>query len=94
VLLPDGTRHWPVVGFHRWGKIYPVRQFQFVQLDRTTVLARMSASGTPTAEQQSQLAVIIQEELRHPFEIRFEWQETPLARGPAGKFEEFLSHAK
>jgi phenylacetate-CoA ligase len=94
VLLPDGTRHWPVVGFHRWGKIYPVRQFQFVQLDRTTVLARMSASGTPTAEQQSQLAVIIQEELRHPFEIRFEWQETPLARGPAGKFEEFLSNAK
>jgi phenylacetate-CoA ligase len=94
VLLPDGTRHWPVVGFHRWGEVYPVRQFQFAQLDRTTILARLSATGIPTSEQQTRLKTIIQEELRHPFEIRFEWQETPLSRGPGGKFEEFLCHAK
>jgi phenylacetate-CoA ligase len=71
-----------------------VRQFQFVQLDRTTVLARMSASGSPNAEQQARLAAIIQEALHYPFEIRFAWQETPLPRGPSGKFEEFLCHAK
>ena len=94
VLLPDGTRHWPVVGFHRWGEVYPVRQFQFVQLDRTTVLARLSAAGRPDAEQEARLTAIIQEALRHPFAIRYEWHETPLPRGPGGKFEEFLCRAE
>ena len=94
VLLPDGTRHWPVVGFHRWGEVYPVRQFQFVQLDRTTVLARLSAAGRPDAEQEARLTAIIQEALQHPFAIRYEWHETPLPRGPGGKFEEFLCRAE
>ena len=94
VLLPDGTRHWPLVGFHRWGEVLPVRQFQFVQLDRTTVLARMSASGHPSAAQEARLTAIIQEALQHPFEIRYEWHETPLPRGPGGKFEEFLCRAE
>lgn len=94
VLLPDGTRHWPMVGFHRWGEAYPVRQFQFVQLDRTTILARMSASGRPDSAQETRLTAIIQKALHHPFDIRYEWQETPLPRGPGGKFEEFLCRAQ
>ena len=94
VLLPDGTRHWPMVGFHRWDEAYPVRQFQFVQSDRTTILARMSASGRPDSAQQARLTAIIQNALRHPFDIRYEWHETPLPRGPGGKFEEFLCQAK
>ena len=94
VLLPDGTRHWPMVGFHRWGEAYPVRQFQFVQLDRTTILARLSASGRPDAAQEALLTAIIQTALHHPFGIRYEWHETPLPRGPGGKFEEFLCRAQ
>ena len=94
VLLPDGTRHWPTVGFHRWGEAYPVRQFQFVQLDRTTILARMSASGRPDSTQEARLTAIIQAALHHPFAIRYEWHETPLPRGPGGKFEEFLCRAQ
>jgi phenylacetate-CoA ligase len=94
VLLPDGTRHWPVVGFHRWGEVHVIRQFQFIQLDRKTILARMSAPSRPTPEQEARLAKIIQEELKHPFEIRYEWQEEPLPRGPGGKFEEFLCRAE
>ena len=93
-LLPDGSRHWPLVGFHRWGEVFPVRQFQFVQLDRKTILARMSAHGQPSPEQLARLTAIIQEELRHPFEIRYEWHETALPRGPGGKFEEFLCRAE
>ncbi|MDR3401134.1 MAG: hypothetical protein P4L99_01450 [Chthoniobacter sp.] len=94
VLLPDGTRHWPIVGFHRWGEVHPIRQFQFVQLDRRTILARMSAPTRPAPEQEARLTAIIQEELQHPFEIRYEWQEAPLPRGPGGKFEEFLCRAE
>ena len=73
--------------------MYPVRQFQFVQLARTTVLARLSAPGRPGAEQEARLTAIIQEALRHPFYIRHEWHETLLPRGPGGKFEEFLCRA-
>lgn len=94
VLLPDGSRHWPMVGFHRWGEVYTVRQFQFVQLDHTTILARMSAAGRPDPAQEARLTAIIQEALRHPFDIRYEWHETPLPRGPGGKFEEFVCRAR
>ncbi|EDY19988.1 conserved hypothetical protein [Chthoniobacter flavus Ellin428] len=94
VLLPDGTRHWPVVGFHRWGEVHTIRQFQFIQLDRQTILAKLSAPARPSAEQEAQLTRIIQEELQHPFEIRYAWQEEPLPRGPGGKFEEFLCRAE
>lgn len=94
VLLPDGTRHWPVVGFHRWGKVPPIRQFQFIQLDRRTIFAKMSAPERPTPEQEAQLTAIIQEELKHSFEIQYEWHTEPLARGPGGKFEEFVCRAE
>ncbi|NNC88007.1 MAG: hypothetical protein HKN82_06045 [Akkermansiaceae bacterium] len=94
VLMPDGSRHWPLVGFHRWAGVFPVRQFQFVQLDRETILARMSAAGVPTAGQEAELTAILRESLGHPFEIRYEWHREPLARGPGGKFEEFLCEAR
>ncbi len=93
VLLPDGTKHWPVVGFHRWEAVHAIRQFQFIQLDRRTILAKMSAPTRPTPEQEAQLTAIIQEELKHPFDIQYEWSEEPLPRGPGGKFEEFLCRA-
>jgi phenylacetate-CoA ligase len=94
LLLPDGSRHWPTVGFHRWSEAHPVRQFQFVQLDRETILARMSAPTRPAPEQEAQLTGIIQSALQHPFEIRYEWHEAPLPRGVGGKFEEFLCRAE
>jgi phenylacetate-CoA ligase len=54
----------------------------------------MSASSSPAPEQEARLTTIIQEELKHPFEIRYEWHEEPLPRGPGGKFEEFLCRAE
>jgi phenylacetate-CoA ligase len=94
VLLPDGSRHWPLVGFHRWGEVFPVRQFQFVQLDRRTILARMSAAARPNAGQEARLTAIIREALHHPFEIRYEWSDSPLPRAAGGKFEEFICRAE
>ena len=94
VLLPDGTRHWPLVGFHRWGEVHPIRQFQFIQLNRKTILAKMCAPSRPTADQEARLTTILQDELKYPFEIRYEWHEEPLPRGPGGKFEEFVCRAE
>jgi phenylacetate-CoA ligase len=93
VLLPDGSRHWPLFGFRRWTDVFPVRQFQFIQTDRHSVTAKMAADGRPTEQQQAQLAAIILEELRHPFDLRFEWQTEPLPRGSGGKFEDFVCRA-
>lgn len=94
VLLPDGNRHWPLVGFHRWGEVFPVRQFQFIQTDRHSITAKMSADSRPSAEQEERLTAIIQEALGHPFVVRYEWQQEPLPRGPGGKFEEFQCQAR
>lgn len=93
VLLPDGSRHWPTVGFHQWDEVFPVRQFQFIQHDRRRITAKMSADHRPTPEQEARLTALIQQALGHPFEIRYEWQVEPLPRGPAGKFEEFRCEA-
>lgn len=93
VLLPDGTRHWPLVGFHRWDEVFPVRQFQFIQTDRESITAKMSADSRPTREQEDRLTAIIQAALGHRFDIRFAWQTEPLPRGPGGKFEEFQCRA-
>jgi phenylacetate-CoA ligase len=89
VLLPDGTRHWPIFGFQRWAEIFPVRQFQFIQSDRHAITARMYAHGRPSVAQEAKLVELIQAGLGHPFTIHFEWQKEPLARQPGGKFEEF-----
>jgi phenylacetate-CoA ligase len=93
VLLPDGTRYWATVKFSNWKQIYPVRQFQFTQLDRQVIEARFVASGRPTAVQEAALVEQIRSGLGYPFEIRVFWQETPLSVGPGGKFEEFLCRA-
>lgn len=94
VLLPDGTRHWPTVGYHRYAEVHPIRQFQFIQLDRHTLLARLSAPGRPDPTSEARLTAIIQEALGHPFAIRYEWHESPLPRPPGSKFEEFICRAE
>jgi hypothetical protein len=56
--------------------------------------AALAVEVQPTAAQQTRLTEIIRQELGHPFEIRYRWQTQPLARGPGGKFEEFVCLAE
>lgn len=93
LLRPDGTRHWPVWGVRRWAAQFAVRQFQFIQTDRRTMTAKMFADRRPTADQESVLTAILQDQLGCPFEFRYEWQSEPLPRGAGGKFEEFICRA-
>jgi len=92
-LLPDGSRYWPTVGYHQWAERFAVLQFQFIQTDRNAITAKLWVRCRPTPGEQSELTAIIQDSLRHPFDIRYEWWDGPLPRGPGGKFEEFVCQA-
>jgi hypothetical protein len=48
------------LGFQKYHEVFPVRQFQFIQEDRHTVIAKMYADGRPSAEQEAKLAAFIQ----------------------------------
>jgi phenylacetate-CoA ligase len=92
VVFPDGSRHWPLVGFAEFAKVIPVRQFQFVQHSTTLLEARLTVEGRATPEQEQALTRIIQRAIGHAFEVRFVYFEQGIPRGPGGKFEEFISH--
>jgi hypothetical protein len=59
----------------------------------TRVLGRKrNTVGLPLSREQEQaLTAAVQRSLGHPFEVRFAFTEGALARGPSGKFEEFVS---
>lgn len=92
VVYPDGSRHWPLVGFARFGEVLPVRQFQFVQESPVCLEARLVAERPATAAEEDALRRIIRDSIGYSFDIRFRWFQEPLPRGPGGKFEEFISH--
>lgn len=90
VVKPDGSRHWPMVGFHRFRDIAPIRQYQMIQQTTTGIEVRLVAPRPLTAAEEAELAELIRASLGHPFELAFRYFDDELPRGPGGKFEEFL----
>jgi phenylacetate-CoA ligase len=90
VLLPDGTRHWPLVGYARYREIAPVHQFQLVQEDRETVTVRLVTGRPLSTAEEDALRAHIRESLGHPFTLRFAYFDGKIPSGPTGKFEEFI----
>jgi phenylacetate-CoA ligase len=90
VRMPDGRRHWPLVGFAGFREIAPVVQYQLIQLAAETVEARLVVERPLSAPEETALAAHIQAALGHPFEMRFRYFEDRLPTGPSGKFEEFV----
>ncbi len=90
VRLPDGSTHWPLVGFHRFREIAPVRQYQLVQRSLQSVEVRLVCDRALAATEEAQLGGVINDALGHPFELRFAYFEGELPRAANGKFEEFV----
>ena len=90
VLMPDGSRKWPFTGYRRFRDHAPVRQFQFVQLDRRTIEVRLVVDAPLTPEQEAGLRGVIERSIGPPFEIRFAFFDDRLPVGANGKFEDFL----
>jgi phenylacetate-CoA ligase len=89
VQLPDGSRHWPVVGLYKYRDVAPIRQFQFVQRELDAIDVTMVVDRPVTDAEASALTEVIQGALGHPFTLHYTWQHEPLPRSPGGKFEEF-----
>lgn len=90
IRMPDGTRHWPLVGYDRFREIAGVRQYQFIQVDREVVDVRLVTDSPLSEAQEAGLRDHIAAALGHPFELRFHYYEERLPLSASGKFEEFL----
>jgi len=91
VILPDGKRHWPLVGFQRFREIAPIRQYQLIQRSTELIEVRLVADRELSAEQQIRLGSIICDALGYPFRLKFVYFDGEIPCGSNGKFEEFRS---
>ena len=86
----NGTRHWPLVGFHGFRDVAPVVQYQLIQQARDEIEVRLVVEAPLTPAQEGGLRAIIQKALGHPIALRFVYFEGALPRGANGKFDEFV----
>ena len=93
LLLPDGRRHWPLVGAHHFRDIAPIRQYQVIQRNREAIEVRLVSDSYLTQEQETRLKEIIHESLSYPFQLQFVYFSGEIPRGNGGKFEEFICKA-
>jgi len=90
VLLPDGTRHWPRVGFCHFREIAPVMQYQFIQDGRETIELRLVTERPLNAHEEAGLTARVQKTLGFDFAVHFTYFPERLPPGANGKFEEFV----
>jgi phenylacetate-CoA ligase len=94
VRLPDGTTHWPHFGIAHFWEHASVQQFQFIQHDLEHIEARLVVDKPPSPEGEAGLRRLIQDELGHPFDLKFVYFENELPRAASGKLEEFVCLVK
>jgi phenylacetate-CoA ligase len=90
VLMPDGTRHWPLVGFCYFREIAPVMQYQFIQEGRESIELRLVTERPLGPDEEAGLAARVRENLGFAFAVRFTYFADRLPPGANGKFEEFV----
>jgi phenylacetate-CoA ligase len=86
----DGSRHWPLVGFHLFDGVAPVRQYQFIQHELARIEFRVVTDAPLREDQERGLLEIATNALGREFKIALAQSRTRLPSGPGGKFEEFV----
>jgi phenylacetate-CoA ligase len=90
-LKPNGDRHWPLVGFHDFGTIAPIRQYQLIQETVERITVRFVTDEALTPDQKTAFTDLLQKTLGYQFELDILDQRDRLPLQPGGKFEEFIS---
>lgn len=93
ILMPDGSRVWPLAGFQRVRDIAPIRQSQFVQHTRERIEVRLVVERPLTEGEQAEVRAMLDRILGHAFDLEFHYFDEALPLGPGGKFEHFISKA-
>lgn len=94
ILMPDGSRYWPLAGGRYLRDVAPVLQYQFIQHDRERIEARLVVEKPLSVKQEEAVLATIAKSLKHPFTIELVYFEGRLPVGANGKFEEFICKAK
>jgi phenylacetate-CoA ligase len=90
LALPNGDRHWPLVGLHRYREL-GILQYQLVQHSVERIEVRLVVSGGAMgAPGEARLTEIVHGALGHPFFLEFRYFEREIPRSPSGKYEEFI----
>jgi phenylacetate-CoA ligase len=92
--MPDGSRHWPLVGFHRFRAIAPITQYQMIQEDRENIDLRLVVERPLASDEEQNLIAHVQTSLRYPFAVRLSYFEKEIPASAVGKFEEFICRAR
>ena len=87
VLLPDGSKHWPLIGSLEFRKIGPIKRFQAAQVDAATLELRLIVETPLTSGQEDSLRKLVHRFIGFPFAVRFVY----IKAFPPGKFEEFVN---
>ncbi len=93
LIMPDGRSEFPYLGEHGGIKGLTgleVHAFQCVQHTTDEVEFKLVLDRPFSEEETQKVTQLMQNNLGHPFRIRFSYHES-LPKGPTGKFEEFVS---
>ncbi len=90
MLIVNGEKRWPLVGFHDYCKVAPVVQYQLIQKTSELIEVRLVVEKALNKKQEKDLAKIINEALQHNFKLKFTYFEKQIPRSATGKFEEFI----
>lgn len=93
LLLPEGRRHWPLVGFGQYRDIAPIRQYQLIQRNLETIEIRLVADNPLSAGQEARLGELVRASLGFAFQLQFVYFPDEIPRSSSGKFEEFICEA-
>lgn len=90
VTLPDGSKHWPLIGAHHYREVADIRQYQAIQHGLDDIEIRLFVTPL-TPLQEAAITTLAHQALGHPFKLRFSYFEHELPGTCNGKFEEFIS---
>ena len=90
IRMPNGSRHFPLVGFREFRDIVPLIQYQVIQHDLERVEFRLVTERPLTQNEETKLIAHVQSALGHPFAIHLNYFEGRIPAGANGKFEEFI----
>lgn len=90
IILPDGKKHWPSMGYSKWMGIAPIEQIQLVQKTLHQVEVRLVMPRPLTPDERRRMIPILQESLGYAFQISFSYHDE-ICRSSSGKFEDFIS---